>query len=606
MHFARGNCGHIKAKWDTHLSCNSCTRISPCYICSSWTPKVWNLAERRRLYATRKSVMTQKRKQKKQKKTKKSQSDMSDSGTVDGNTAPHSYTARGRTHQGGSPADLESDRALSPPVTGHPVTGQPVTSQPVTGQLISGHPGTGHPVTGHPVTGHPVTGHPVTGQPVTSQPVTSQPGTSQLGSSQPDIGLPSFAYDLQTQIPPGYIPINVPVQSYAPSISSHISHGSVHRLSNVLIPGYERSERLELPNPASSSRQIIPLEPDFSQVSDPSVMIEPPNSNELSIFRPSRKDQSKREHKSKKRRRHRSSSSSISTSRSDSLGSSRRKKNSKRSKHSHKKRRRRSMTPSSSSNSSQSQLDIGRYTRAHKSPQVVQTTTSIQPQETNFSPITNQPINYDQFQPNLTQQNKESDSETESEVWSFDRAIKEVFRLLPPELCPKTQQDQVPLKPLSGIEQLMESHSTPLLVLPQSKLVENTTKYIQNRLDSDKCSRDWICPQSLVSALAPTKFYKSRNQYLPTDNIPQLEADASLLDISNKGRASIPLKNLEAWERKARKLVSINSHADLFSSAAFLSLQQESMSVAALSRLLEAVAKSIKHATAMSTLLTTE
>ena len=175
-----------------------------------------------------------------------------------------------------------------------------------------------------------------------------------------------------------------------------------------------------------------------------------------------------------------------------------------------------------------------------------------------------------------------------------------------PLLCPKTQQDQAPSKPLSGIEHLMASHSTPLLVLPQSKLVENTTKYIHNRFDSDKCFSDWICPQNLVSALAPTKFYKSQNQYLPTDNIPQLEADASLLDISNKGRASIPLKNLEAWERKARKLVSINSHADLFSSAAFLCLQQESMSVAALSRLLEAVAKSIKHATAMSTLLTTK
>ena len=206
--------------------------------------------------------MTQKRKQKKSKKSKKSQSDMSDNGTVDGSTTPHSFTARGRTHQGGSLAEVESDRALSPPVTGHPVTRQPVTSHPVTGQLISVHP----------VTGHPVTSQPVTSQPVTSQPVTSQPGTSQLGSSQPGIGLQSFAYDLQIQIPPGYIPINVPVQSYAPSISSHISHGSVHRLSNVLIPGYERTERLELPNPASSSRQIIPLEPDFSQVSDPSVM----------------------------------------------------------------------------------------------------------------------------------------------------------------------------------------------------------------------------------------------------------------------------------------------------------------------------------------------
>ena len=122
MHFPCGNCGHLKAKWDTHLSCltcNSCTCISPCYICSSWTEKVWNLAERRRLHATRKSVMTQKRKQKKSKKSKKSQSDMSDNATVDGSTAPHSFTARGRTHQGGSLADLESDRALSPPVTSH-------------------------------------------------------------------------------------------------------------------------------------------------------------------------------------------------------------------------------------------------------------------------------------------------------------------------------------------------------------------------------------------------------------------------------------------------------------------------------------------------------
>ena len=276
--------------------------------------------------------MTQRRKQKKSKKTKKSQSDMSDNGTVDGSTAPHIYTAPGRTHQGGSPADLESDRALSPPVTGHPVTSQPVNQSPVIQSLGNLSP---------------VIQSPINQSPVNQSPVTSQPGTSQLGSSQPGIGLQSFAYDLQTQIPPGYIPINVPVQSYAPSISSHISHGSVHRLSNVLIPGYEHSERLELPNPASSSRQIIQLEPDFSQVSDASVMIEPPNSNDLSISRPSRKDQSKREHKSKKRRRHRSSSSSISTSRSDSLCSSRRKKNSKRSKHSHKKRRRRSMTPSS-------------------------------------------------------------------------------------------------------------------------------------------------------------------------------------------------------------------------------------------------------------------
>ena len=162
MHFARGNCGHLKAKWDTHLSCltcNSCTRISPCYICSSWTEKVWNLAERRRLHATRKSVMTQKRKQKKSKKSKKSSQTCLTTGQLMGAPPLIALLLGAGTHQGGSLADLESDRALSPPVTSHQSTShqstsQPVTSHPVTGQLISVHPVASQPVTSQPVTSH--------------------------------------------------------------------------------------------------------------------------------------------------------------------------------------------------------------------------------------------------------------------------------------------------------------------------------------------------------------------------------------------------------------------------------------------------------------------
>ena len=78
------------------------------------------------------------------------------------------------------------------------------------------------------------------------------------------------------------------------------------------------------------------------------------------------------------------------------------------------------------------------------------------------------------------------------------------------------------------------------------------------------------------------------------------------MDISTRGRCSVPVKNLEFWEKRARKLVAINLYVDLFSSAAYLCLQQESMSVAALSRLLEAVAKPIRHSVAMSTILATE
>ena len=59
----------------------------------------------------------------------------------------------------------------------------------------------------------------------------------------------------------------------------------------------------------------------------------------------------------------------------------------------------------------------------------------------------------------------------------------------------------------------------------------------------------------------------SQNQYIPTEIIPPLEADASLLDLSIKEKTPIPVKNLEAWEKRAHKHVAINSHAELFSSA---------------------------------------
>ena len=138
------------------------------------------------------------------------------------------------------------------------------------------------------------------------------------------------------------------------------------------------------------------------------------------------------------------------------------------------------------------------------------------------------------------------------------------------------------------------------------QLVENTAKFLQSKIDMEKCGRDWICSQNLVSSLTQTKFYKSQNQYFPTDNIPPLELEASLLDLSSKGKCSIPMRNIEIWEKRAGKLIAIILHADLFSSAAYLCMQQQTMSMPALSRLLEAVAKSTRHTTAMSTILVTE
>ena len=76
-----------------------------------------------------------------------------------------------------------------------------------------------------------------------------------------------------------------------------------------------------------------------------------------------------------------------------------------------------------------------------------------------------------------------------------------------------------------------------------------------------------------------------------------------LLDLSNKGRCSIPTKNLEARKKES---LQINCYQFTCRFVLLCSIQQESMSVVVLSRRLEAVAKSIKHTTAMSSVLATE
>ena len=125
-------------------------------------------------------------------------------------------------------------------------------------------------------------------------------------------------------------------------------------------------------------------------------------------------------------------------------------------------------------------------------------------------------------------------------------SINKFFRRHPEEICPRHSEDHTPSKPLSGIELLMESHTTSLLVLPQSKLVKNTTKYIQSKLDTDKLGQDWNYPQQIVKSLAPLRYYKSKPEYFPTQTIPPLDSDVLQIDISNGGKYSS--QNMKIWE----------------------------------------------------------
>ena len=118
---------------------------------------------------------------------------------------PHSYTARGRTHQGDSPGDQVSDQALSPPVSNHQ---SPVSQSLFSQSPVNQSPGSLSLVIQSPVNQSLVNQSPVTGQPVTSQLGTGHPGTSQ----QP------FTLDLLSSITGQYIsnqsPVIVPQYAY--------------------------------------------------------------------------------------------------------------------------------------------------------------------------------------------------------------------------------------------------------------------------------------------------------------------------------------------------------------------------------------------------------
>ena len=72
----------------------------------------------------------------------------------------------------------------------------------------------------------------------------------------------------------------------------------------------------------------------------------------------------------------------------------------------------------------------------------------------------------------------------------------------------------------------MELQATPLLLLPQSKIVKNTASFLQSKLTKRNVAEIGYAP-NLVSFPTQSKFYKSQNQYFPTDNNTLLESEAS-------------------------------------------------------------------------------
>ena len=185
------------------------------------------------------------------------------------NTAPYGPAARDKTHIWWQlpgylyPGEYKSTGQW-PPVTGHLTSGQPATDQSPNGQEdISGRPG----MPGHrpPLTGH----SPTTGQ-VGDIETSSLTITGHGPSSHWSLDLERLnSGEIQESLTTGHDRS----PGSRPPVTGH---------QNIIQPTSSESHTLgtEFTSKQSSiSRILLPLEPDFSNMSDPSVVIEPPGNN---------------------------------------------------------------------------------------------------------------------------------------------------------------------------------------------------------------------------------------------------------------------------------------------------------------------------------------
>ena len=124
-----GDYGHIKSHWDNHkkcISCSQCSRESTCSTCSSWSNSVWDLAENRRTYSSRKKAMSTRKKSQNPSVSSDERKKKHES------TAPHGVTGWGKSHIGGNSLGTCIQVSTRPPGnnTGHPMT-DPLANRPM-------------------------------------------------------------------------------------------------------------------------------------------------------------------------------------------------------------------------------------------------------------------------------------------------------------------------------------------------------------------------------------------------------------------------------------------------------------------------------------------
>ena len=209
-----------------------------------------------------------------------------------------------------------------------------------------------------------------------------------------------------------------------------------------------------------------------------------------------------------------------------------------------------------------------------------------------------------------------SDEEAEPEVelprFSFSKAVQEVFRLLPENVCPRIPTPKA--ESFQGFLDLDDSKSTTedsdcFLPMPPSvkAMADAINEDVLAKVDSSSWP-SWAPPSSLLTKKLRFHpyFYKFSREPFPT-SLPSLDSDASRLGIRQPSSLQIPLKHLERWETRSRQLLGVSAYNNAFTAALNSALKNPSeVDPESIKLLLDALNKTSIHSMGLSVCLSAE
>ena len=196
----------------------------------------------------------------------------------------------------------------------------------------------------------------------------------------------------------------------------------------------------------------------------------------------------------------------------------------------------------------------------------------------------------------------------------FQNLIEEVFKLLPADRFPrKTDNVLGGNKPRSSIEMELMKAPRKSISLPQSKgPLSKTIDCIKQSMGSVEQAdgsypmpstiiQDWLPSKSDINKLVKLKYYQAHEELIPTATASALDPDANRLDLSLSSSYPVKVSSLQSLEGQSRDMIRILSHAEIFSFAAFKSLQSENMDSKVLLEILKSMSMAVTDAMSLAT-----